>query len=112
MAATHNIVVPEEYESNGETKTKWNNIGVVIESEKNGKTSKRIKLNMIPLGWDGWANVYPIDRDRDNKRHDNRRDASQDEHSQASDDMQQHPPEDVVVEEIDDAPIDLSSIPF
>lgn len=109
MPVTHNIVVADEYESNGETKTKWTTIGVIIETEKDGKKRKSIKLNMIPLNWDGFASVFSADRDR---KKDNRRDADPGEHAAASDDMQQHPPEDVPVTDIGDEPINLDDIPF
>lgn len=108
MPVTHNIVVADEYESNGETKTKWTTIGVVIETEKDGKKRKSIKLNMIPTNWDGFASIFAIDRDRK----DNRRDASPEEQESASNDMQQHPPDDVPVTDIGDEPINLDDIPF
>lgn len=111
MPATHNIVVAEEYEGREGTKTKWTTIGVVIETEKDGKKRKSIKLNMIPTNWDGFASIFAIDRDRDGKR-DNRRDASPEDHAEASNDMQQHPPEDVPAMDIGDEPINLDDIPF
>jgi len=39
------ICIPETYDSNGEEKTTWNKIGILIEA-KNGKTY--VKLNHIP----------------------------------------------------------------
>ena len=113
MPATHNIVVAEEYESNGQTKTKWQTIGVIIETEKDGKKRKSVKLNLIPLNWDGYASVFPIARDRDQKR-DNRRDATAEDTSSASDDMNQgnHTNDSLNDDNIDDKPIDLSEIPF
>ena len=108
MPATHNIVVAEEYEGRDGTKTKWTTIGVVIETEKDGKKRKSIKLNMIPTNWDGFASIFAIDRDRK----DNRRDASPEEQESASNDMQQHPPDDVPVTDIGDEPINLDDIPF
>mgnify|MGYP003613626759 CR=1 FL=1 len=42
MPATHNVVIAEEYESNGETKTSWKTIGVIIETEKDGKKRPRM----------------------------------------------------------------------
>lgn len=112
MPATHNITVPQEYESNGETKTRWQNIGVIIVTEKDGKKRTSIKLNSIPIGaWDGYASVFPIDRDRDNQRKDNRRDATaEDEGADPIDQTPRH--QDTVIEDIDDKPIDLSEIPF
>lgn len=109
MPATHNIVVAEEYESNGETKTKWNTIGVLIETEKDGKTRRSIKLNSIPINWDGFASIFKIDRDRDGRK-DNRRDVSPDDQAEASDDMNQgaHTTDSLNPDE----PINLDDIPF
>lgn len=39
------------YEKDGETKKRYMNIGSVIET-KNGLS---LKLEAIPVGWDGWA---------------------------------------------------------
>lgn len=111
MPAIKNIVVGEEYEGRDGPKTKWTTIGVIIETEKDGKKRQSIKLNFIPTNWDGFASIFSIDRDRDAKR-DNRRDATADDHSEASDDMQQHPPADVPVTDIGDEPINLDDIPF
>lgn len=115
MPATHNITVPQEYESNGQTKTRWQNIGVIIVNEKDGKKRTSIKLNSIPIGnWDGYASVFPIDKDRDGARKDNRRDATEDDQRSSHDDINQTNPQtdEVVIEDIDDKPIDLSEIPF
>lgn len=65
MKPTHNIVVGESYEKNGEQKTRWTNIGVLMTGEKNGKRRTVIKLNVIPVGdWDGFCNVFPIEKSR------------------------------------------------
>lgn len=114
MPAIKNIVVGEEYEGRDGPKTKWTTIGVIIETEKDGKKRQSIKLNFIPTNWDGFASIFSIDRDRDSKRQDNRRDATPDDQGNASDDMQQHPPEDVPVTNADigDEPINLDDIPF
>lgn len=113
MPAIKNIVVGEEYEGRDGTKTKWTTIGVIIETEKDGKKRQSIKLNFIPTNWDGFASIFSIDRDRDNQRKDNRRDATQDDHSSASDDMNQGDhSNDSLNPDIDDKPIDLSEIPF
>ena len=112
MPAIKNIVVGEEYEGRDGPKTKWTTIGVIIETEKDGKKRQSIKLNFIPTNWDGFASIFSIDRDREQGRKDNRRDASQDDHAEASDEMQQHPPADVPVQDIGDEPINLDDIPF
>lgn len=40
--------------SNGEEKSRYVNIGAVIET-KNGLS---LKLEAVPVGWDGWAGLY------------------------------------------------------
>jgi hypothetical protein len=40
-----------EYEKDGQTKTKWIDIGVVLETQK----GFMMKLDCIPTGWDGVA---------------------------------------------------------
>lgn len=116
MPATHNIVVGEEYEGRDGKKTKWTTIGVIIETEKDGRKRKSIRLNFIPTNWDGFASIFAIDRDRDGNggRKDNRRDAGPEDESSAANDINQtHPPEDVpVIEDIGDEPINLDDIPF
>jgi len=114
MPATHNIVVAEEYEGRDGPKTKWNTIGVLIETEKDGKTRRSIKLNTIPLQWDGFASIFKIDRDRDGQgRQDNRRDAEPADQTTASNDINQgQHTNDTLNQDVGDEPIDLSDIPF
>lgn len=52
----YNIVRPREYQSGGETKTAWDQHGVlIVDGEKIS-----IRLQSVPLGeWNGWFNVYP-----------------------------------------------------
>lgn len=93
MKPTHNIVVGSSYTKDGEEKTRWTNIGVLMTGEKNGKRRTVIKLNTIPVGeWDGFASVFPIDREKDGNT------------STARKVMGAGP--------VDDEPIDLSAIPF
>jgi hypothetical protein len=50
-----NLVRVREYEQNGEQRTAFDNVGVMI-TKTDGKVS--IKLNTIPVGpWDGWLRV-------------------------------------------------------
>lgn len=53
MAKTHDIVaVTGKYkDKDGNEKSRYQTIGAIIET-KNGPA---IKLESIPLGWDGWA---------------------------------------------------------
>ena len=93
MKPTHNIVVGSSYTKDGEEKTRWTNIGVLMTGEKNGKRRTVIKLNTIPVGeWDGFASVFPIDREHG------------DNTAAAHKVMGASP--------ADDEPIDLSAIPF
>ncbi len=112
MGVVKNIVVPEQYTSKGEEKTKWNNIGSIIEIEKDGKKYQKVKLNNVPIGWDGWA--YLFDPKPYEGKKDNRKEYSQDEYDQSSNDMNSDNggSQDTVIENIDDKPIDLSEIPF
>lgn len=110
MPVIKNIVIGEEYEGREGTKTKWTTIGVIIETEKDGKKRQSLKLNFIPTNWDGFASIFTADRDR---KKDNRGEASEADHAAASDDMNQsHPPSDVPVTDIGDEPINLDDIPF
>ncbi len=44
----------EKSEDKKDGKTRWENVGVII--EKDGKLS--VKLNVVPVGnWDGWLNA-------------------------------------------------------
>lgn len=55
------VAVTGKYTDNsGTEKKRYTNIGVVFESEK----GLSIKLESIPVGWDGWASFYvPKGRD-------------------------------------------------
>lgn len=65
MKPTHNLVVGESYEKDGEQKTRWTNIGVLMTGERDGKRRTVIKLNVVPVGdWDGFINVFPIEKSR------------------------------------------------
>lgn len=112
MGVVKNIVVPEQYTVKGEEKTKWNNIGSIIEIEKDGKKYQKVKLNNVPIGWDGWA--YLFDPKPYEGKKDNRKEYTQDEYDQSSNDMNSDNggSQDVAPQDIDDKPIDLSEIPF
>jgi len=101
MKATHNIVHAENYTSNGEEKTRWHNIGVVLTGEKNGKKRTVIKLNIPPfqLVNDGFFNVFPIDENRGKTAVDEAKDAVNGEDT-------------VDVEDLGGEPISLEDIPF
>lgn len=44
----YNICSPEEYEKDGIKKVSWNNVGKIIETEKDGKIKRFLKLSMFP----------------------------------------------------------------
>lgn len=49
------VAVTGKYtDASGTEKKRYTNIGVVFESDK----GMSIKLESIPVGWDGWANFY------------------------------------------------------
>jgi hypothetical protein len=54
MAKVCDVVVTQRYERNGEEKKRYINIGSVFDGEK----GMSVKLDTIPLGWDGWAQFY------------------------------------------------------
>ena len=54
MKKAYDIVITQEYQSKGETKKKYINIGACFEGEK----GMSIKIESIPLGWNGWAGLY------------------------------------------------------
>lgn len=63
MKITHNISYAENYTKDGEEKTRWHNVGVLLQGEKNGKQKTVIKLTCIPIGTDGFLNCFPYDPD-------------------------------------------------
>ncbi len=74
-----NVVRPREYQSGNETKTAWDQHGVLIVD--GDKIS--IRLQSLPLGeWNGWLNVFPREeKDNNNER---RGGSSSEEHRRAS----------------------------
>jgi hypothetical protein len=55
MNTVKDIVVFRKEIVKGEEKSFSQNIGILI-TKPDGKTS--IKLNTVPVGWDGWASVF------------------------------------------------------
>jgi len=96
MKPTHNLVVGESYEKDGEQKTRWTNIGVLMTGERDGKRRTVIKLNVVPVGdWDGFINVFPIGKKQDNTAIDEAKEVMGVSGTDSIDD-----------------PVDLSDIPF
>lgn len=67
MKPAFDIVVAENYQHNGEEKTRWHNIGTMFADKETGKMSiKFVNLVNIPLiKADGWANVF-VKKPREN----------------------------------------------
>jgi hypothetical protein len=54
MAKKFDVVVAQRYVHNGEERKKYLNIGAVLE----GQNGPWLKLDTIPIGWDGKASFY------------------------------------------------------
>lgn len=56
MAVKYNLVAKNgEYEDkNGEKKTRWTKVGVVMETKTGGLAAK---IELFPMGWDGWCQL-------------------------------------------------------
>lgn len=52
------VVASGKYTVNGEEKTRWIEIGRVLKAP----TGFKIKLDTIPLEWNGWAEMVDIER--------------------------------------------------
>jgi hypothetical protein len=60
MAKKFDAVVTQRYSQNGEDKKRYINVGAVFEGEK----GLSLKLDSIPVQFDGWINFYePRPRD-------------------------------------------------
>ena len=64
MKATHTISQPVRIGKEGEEKTYWNRIGRIFTGEKDGKKRTVIKVDNVPVNWDGWAYLFPIENDK------------------------------------------------
>jgi len=64
------IVYPTgKYVKNGEEKTSWTNIGILMETDK----GLRIKLNALPIGGENgsiWLSVFEKNEEQSPQRHD------------------------------------------
>lgn len=54
------IVVAQKYNKDGEEKTSWQKIGIMGE---NKKWNQWVKINVVPVNWDGFANVFENNQD-------------------------------------------------
>lgn len=55
MSKKYDVVVSEKYQDrDGNEKTRYINIGAVFETQK----GLSIKLESLPIGWNGWASFY------------------------------------------------------
>lgn len=57
--------VGEYTNKNGETKKNYVNIGTLFERPDGSQT---VKLESIPLGWNGWASFYDIEEKQSQAR--------------------------------------------
>lgn len=60
MGVKYNLVAKtgEYTNAKGEVKARWSRVGVVLETNNGGMA---IKIENIPLGWDGFANMAEPD---------------------------------------------------
>lgn len=56
MKPIANIVHAEPYEKGGEKKYKYTTVGTLLKNDK----GVSIKLNSIPVSFNGWLNCYPL----------------------------------------------------
>ena len=61
MAVKYNLVAKNgEYEDkNGDKKTRWTKVGVVMETKTGGLAAK---IELFPMGWDGWCQLAEPDQ--------------------------------------------------
>ena len=77
-----------EYEKDGETKKRWSKAGAVFQDSETGNMS--IKFEAMPVGeWSGWMKIFIKDKPNTPR-----------------------PAKDVVIDDIDDKPIDLTGVSF
>lgn len=62
MKPRYRLVFPRTSTKNGEEKTFWERCGVIFQKE--GKF--KLKLDMIPVGFDGWLEVVEFDDKKEN----------------------------------------------
>jgi len=65
MSVKYDVVHGENYEKNGEEKTRWTKCGVVLET-RSGRLA--LKLEMIPVGFSGWFQLFDPNQDKDKKQ--------------------------------------------
>ena len=60
MKPAFDVVVAENYQHNGEEKTRWHNIGTLFADKETGKMSLKLVNpgNIHPYKADGWCNVF------------------------------------------------------
>jgi len=94
MAVVYNIrAITGTYQKDGEEKSRYQNIGVVFETKSGGLMGK---LETVPVNWDGTLFFSEPQYDKKELTHEFNKTMTQD----------------VVLEDIDDKPVDLSAIPF
>ena len=98
MKRTHRLVVPNgTYQKDGEEKTRWLEIGAVLQKDDGRKV---VKLEALPISaeFDGWVQMFPIE---------DKSESGYEKAKQVAQDFKQN-----TQVESEDEPIDMSSIPF
>jgi hypothetical protein len=95
-----------EYESDGKVKSRYSDIGVLFASPH--FNNMYINIDTLPINkeWDGRIFVNPIEENRTIQVEDFKDD------KQLTHDFNKKLTQDVILEDIDDKPINLSEIPF
>lgn len=84
----------EYKDRDGSNKKSWTKAGAVFQDDETGKLS--IKFEAMPVGeWSGWMRIFTKEKNRPLHQHEVLTKSK-----------------DVVLDDIDDEPIDLSKIPF
>ena len=79
------VAITGKYQDrDGNEKNRYTNIGVVIETSK----GLSLKLESVPVGWDGWAGLYEL-KERDQREAPRQQQRSQ--QSRGGDDMSDIP---------------------
>jgi len=69
------VAVTGKYtDQQGQSKNRYTNIGTLFERPDG---SQAIKLESIPLGWDGWGNFYDLDNKQQTAHNQQKQDAFQ-----------------------------------
>ena len=99
-----------EYESDGKTKNRYAEIGVLFASPHFNNMYMNIDTLPISKDWDGRIYVNPIEENKVIQTADDFKESRPIAQHEVLEQAKKN--EDVIIEDIDDKPIDLSEIPF